>query len=162
MTRSELPAHWRFAAGQALAGLRELVCAFDFARLADGHTYAGLEPSSLEAVIDGFLGEPEGVIFGGDRAELQRLRQLLVEYIVPAHEQGLAEGRRRWREGDHVYGSLPTDELHRLALELAPVDDKQRGWFAEGFCFAYSFEELESLRSEMSAEQGAAADRRRE
>ncbi len=161
MPGSSLPAHWRFAAGQAFAGLRELVRAFDFLRLANGHTYAGMEPGSLLAVIDGFLAEPEDIVFTGDRTELQRLRQELIEIVTPAHERGLAEGRRRWREGERVYGSLPTAALHQLALESAPADLMQRGWFAEGFCFAYSYEELESLRSDTNAEQGAAADRGR-
>jgi hypothetical protein len=31
-------------------------------------------------------------------------------------------------------------------LELAPADELVRGWFAEGFCYAYSHEEMESLR----------------
>jgi hypothetical protein len=152
MTASELPTHWRFAVGQAFAGLRRLVRAFDFPRLANGHTYAGLKRDLLLAVIDGFLAEPEGVVLGGDRAELQRLRQLVVGAVVPAHEQGLAAGRKRWREGDRVYGSLSTDELHRLALQSAPAEDMLRGWFAEGFCFAYSFEVRESLRSKANAE----------
>ncbi len=97
-------------------------------------------------VIDGFLGEPDGVLFGGDRTNLNELRKLLVEQIEPAHRQGLEAGRRRWHDGDRVYGSLSTDDLHRLALELAPSDEMLRGWFAEGFSFAYSFEEMESLR----------------
>jgi hypothetical protein len=143
---SELPIHWRFAAGRAFAGLRELVWSFDFARLAAGQTYAGLDPEHLVAVIDGFLAEPAGVVFGGDRADLHQLRQALVGRVVPAHREGLAEGARRWHAGDRVYAALPTDELHRLALGLAPADDMLRGWFAEGFCFAYSAAELESLR----------------
>jgi hypothetical protein len=49
-----------------------------------------------------------------------------------------------------VYGSLETKELHRLALDSAPNNEMLRGWFAEGFCYAYSFEEMESLRSEAS------------
>jgi hypothetical protein len=147
MTDSALPVHWRFASGQAFASLRELVCAFDFLRLADGHTYAEVDPAYLIEVIDGFLGEPDGVVFGGDRAELERLRQLLVERIQPAHQQGLVGGRRRWHEGDRIYGSLSTEELHQCALESAPDDEMLRGWFAEGFCFAYAFEELDSLRS---------------
>jgi hypothetical protein len=162
MESSALPAHWRFAAGQAFAGLRELVCTFDFLRLANGHTYVGVEPGYLLAVIDGFLAEPEDIVLGGNRAELQRLRQLLIEVVMPAHERGLAEGRQRWREGERVYGSLQTAALHQLALESAPADPMQRGWFAEGFCFAYSYEELESLRSETNAEPGSAADRPRE
>jgi hypothetical protein len=148
MADSELTAHWRFAAGHAFAGLRDLVHSFDFLRLANGHTYAGLEPDHLMEVIDGFLAEPEGVIFGGDRAELQRLRTMLTDRVRPVHQQGLAAGRRRWHEGDRVYGSLPTEELHRLAMRSAPDDETLRGWFAEGFCFAYSFEEIESLRGE--------------
>ena len=156
MTPSDLPTHWRFAVGQAFAGLQGLVHAFDFPRLAGGHTYAGVKPDLLLAVIDGFLAEPEGVVFGGDRAELRRLRRLVIEAVAPAYEQGLAAGRTRWREGDGVYGSLPTDELHRLALRLAPADHMLRGWFAEGFCFAYSFEEMESLRGKANAEPSAA------
>lgn len=157
MRGSELPAHWRFAAGQAFAGLRELVRGFDFLRLANGHVYVGLEPVYLVAVIDGFLGELEGIVFDGDRKELLRLRQLLIQVATPAHERGLAEGRRRWREGKRVYGSLATEALHRLALESAPADERQRGWFAEGFCFAYSLEEMESLRTHVTAEKDAAA-----
>lgn len=152
MPDSPLPMHWRFAAGQAFAGLRELVCSFDFLRLADGHTYVGIEPGHLIEVIDGFLGEPEGMVFGGNRAELQRLRQSLAERIEPAHRQGLEAGRRRWLEDSRVYGSLPTAELHQLALRSAPDDDMLRGWFAEGFCFSYSHEEVESLRNR--AERG--------
>ena len=119
---------------------------FNFLRDANGHTYAGIEPGYLLQVIDGFLGEPDGFVFGGDRANLNELRKLLVEQIQPAHRQGLEAGRCRWHDGNRVYGSLPTEELHRLALELAPNDEMLRGWFAEGFCFAYSFEEMESLR----------------
>ena len=122
------------------------MCSFDFLRLANGHTYAGIEPDYIVKVIDGFLGEPDGVVFGGDRANLNELRKMLVEQIQPAHRQGLKAGRRRWHDGDRVYGSLSTKELHRLALELASGDEMLRGWFAEGFCFAYSFAELESLR----------------
>ena len=33
-------------------------------------------------------------------------------------------------------------------MQAAPNDEMLRGWFAEGFCFAYSFEEMESVRSE--------------
>jgi hypothetical protein len=146
MSESRLPVHWRFAAGQAFARLRELVFSFDFLRLADGHTYVAIEPGYLVEVIDGFLGEPDGVVFGGDRTTLQQLRQLLVERIQPAHEQGRAAGHGHWHDGDHVYGAISTEELHRLALELAPADQMLRGWFAEGFCFAYSFQEMESLR----------------
>jgi hypothetical protein len=146
MNDSELPVHWRFACGQAFAGLRELVRSFDFLHLANGHTYAGIEPTYLLQVIDGFLGEPDGVAFGGDRANLNDLRKLLVEKIEPAHRQGLEAGRRRWHDGDRVYGSLSTEDLHRLALGSGPSDEMLRGWFAEGFCFAYSFEEMESLR----------------
>lgn len=152
MTRVELPMHWQFAVGQAFAGLRELVRAFDFVRFVNGHTYAGIEPQCLVAVIDGFLGEPDGVVFGGDQSELQLLRQLLIESVVPAYQQGLAEGRRRWQQGDRVYGSLPTEKLHRIALELAPVDAALRGWFAEGFCYAYSIEKLESLCCKLRAD----------
>jgi hypothetical protein len=122
------------------------VRSFDFLRLANGHTYAGIEPQYLVKVIDGFLGEPDGVVFGGDRAKLNELRTVLVEQIEPAHRQGLEAGRCCWHDSDRVYGSLSTAELHRLALELAPGDEMLRGWFAEGFCFAYSFEEMESLR----------------
>jgi hypothetical protein len=147
MTDSALPVHWRFAAGQAFAGLRDLVRSVNFLRLANHHTYAGIEPGYLIEVIDGFLAEPEGVVFGGDRAELQRLRQVLVERIQPAYQEGLLAGRKHWHEGDRVYGSLATEELHQLALRPAPDDEMLRGWFAEGFCFAYSFEEMESLRS---------------
>jgi hypothetical protein len=136
MTDSALPIHWRFASGQAFAGLRGMVRSFDFLRLADGHTYVGAKPAYLIDVIDGFLGEPEDVVFGGDRAELQRLRQMLVEQIQPAHEDGLAAGRRRWQEGNRVYGGLRIEELHDLALRSAPDDQVLRGWFAEGFCFA--------------------------
>jgi hypothetical protein len=150
MNDLELPVHWRFASGRAFAGLRELVQSFDFLRLANGHTYAGTEPGYLVKVIDGFLGEPEAIVFGGDRTNLHELRKLLVEQIQPAHEKGLGAGRRRWHEGDRVYGSLSTEELHRLALEMAPADEMLRGWFAEGFCFAYSLAEMESLRSETS------------
>jgi hypothetical protein len=147
MNDSELPVHWRFAAGQAFAGLRELVRSFDFLRLANGHTYAGIEPGYLVEVIDGFLGEPDGVVFGGDRINLQDLRKLLVEKIQPGHRLGLEAGRRHWQEGDRAYGKLSTDELHQVALDFAPADEMLRGWFAEGFCFAYCFEEMESLRS---------------
>ena len=146
MNDSELPLHWRFASGQAFAALRELVRSFDFLRLANGHTYAGIEPAYLLHVIDGFLGEPHGVVFGGDRANLNELRKLLVEHIESAHRQGLEAGRHRWHDGDRVYGSLSTEDLHRLALASGPSDEMLRGWFAEGFCFAYSFEEMESLR----------------
>lgn len=146
MHDSELPVHWRFASGQAFAGLQQLVRSFDFPRSANGHTYAGIEPGYLVQVIDGFLGEPDGVVFGGDRANLNELRKLLVEQIGPAHQQGLEAGRRRWHEGERVYGSLATEELHRLAIELAPSNEMLRGWFAEGFCFAYSYEEMESPR----------------
>ena len=72
---SEIPVHWRFASGQAFAGLRELVRSFDFLRLADGHTYAGIEHAYLVQVIDGFLGEPDDVVFGGDRANLNEPAQ---------------------------------------------------------------------------------------
>jgi hypothetical protein len=132
----------RFALGQAFAGLRELVRSFDFLRDANGYTYAGIEPGYLVEVIDGFLGEPESVVFGGDRATLNELRKLLVEQIQTAHRQGLEAGRRRWHDSDRIYGLLSTEELHRLALESAPSDKMLRGWFAEGFCLAYSFEEL--------------------
>jgi len=145
MNESELPVHWRFASGQAFAGLSELVRSFDFLRSANGHTYAGIEPASLVDVIDGFLAEPENVVFAGDRSKLKELRKALVEQIHPAHAQGLEAGRRRWNHGDRVYGSLSTEHLHRIALELAPGDEMLRGWFAEGFCFAYSLEEMESL-----------------
>jgi hypothetical protein len=148
MTDWALPVHWRFAAAQAIAGLRELVHSFDFLRLANDHAYTGIEPGHLIEVVDGFLAEPEGVIFGGDRTELRRLRKALAERILPAYRQGLAAGRGRWHEGDRVYGSLPTGELHRLALRSAPDDGSLRGWFAEGFCFAYSSEEMVSLGSE--------------
>jgi hypothetical protein len=148
MNGPDLPIHWQFASGQAFAGLRGLVCAFDFLRDANGHTYVGIEPGYLIDVIDGFLGEPDAVVFGGDRSTLQDLRKLLIEKVQPAHRDGLEAGRRRWHEGNRAYGSLSTEELHRLALELAPADDMLRGWFAEGFCFAYSFEEMESLRSQ--------------
>jgi len=147
MNDSELPVHWRFASGQAFAGLRGLVRAFDFLRSANGHTYAGVEPACLVQVIDGFLGEPDGVVLGGDRANLNEWRKLLVEEIQPAHRQGLEAGRHYWHEGDRIFGSLSTEELQRLALELAPSDEMLRGWFAEGFCLAYSIEEMESLRS---------------
>ncbi len=150
MNDSVLPVHWRFASGQAFARLRELVRSFDFLRLANGHTYNGIEPAYLVEVIDGFLGEPDGVVFGGDRANLYELRKALVEQIQPVHRQGLEAGRRRWHDGDRVYGSLSTEQLHRLALELAPGDEMLRGWFAEAFCFAYSLEEMKSLRGRSS------------
>jgi hypothetical protein len=153
MADSGLPVHWRFAAGQAFVGLRDLVRFFDFLCLANGHTCASIEPGYLMEVIDGFLAEPEGVILGDDRAELQRLRIMLTDRIQPVHRQGLAAGRRRWHEGDRVHGSLPTEELHRLAMRSAPDDEMLRGWFAEGFCFAYSFEEMESLRGEAGPRQ---------
>ncbi len=146
MNDSVLPVHWRFASGRAFAGLRELVRSFDFLRFANGHTYADIEPAYLVEVIDGFLSEPDGVVFGGDRVSLNKLRKALVEQIQPVYRQGLEAGRRRWHDGDRVYGSLSTEQLHRLALELAPVDEMLRGWFAEGFCFAYSLEEMKSLR----------------
>jgi hypothetical protein len=148
MADTALPVHWRFAAGQAIAGLRELVHSFDFLRLADGHTYTGIEPSFLVEVVDGLLAEPEGVVFASDRADLQRLRQSLAQRIEPAHRQGLAAGRKRWHEADRVFGSMPIEDLHRLAMRSAPDDEMLRGWFAEGFCFAYSLEEMESLRNE--------------
>jgi hypothetical protein len=151
MNDSELPVHWRFASGQAFAGLRELVRSFDFLRVANGHTYAGIEPGYLVEVIDGLLAEPEGVVFGGDRANLNELRKVLVKQIQPVHRQGLEAGRHRWYDGNRVYGSLSTEALHRLALELAPGEELLRGWFAEGFCFAYSFEEMASLRSRSSS-----------
>jgi hypothetical protein len=131
--------------------LRDNRRSFDFLRRADGHTYAGVEPGHLIEVIDGFLGEPKGVVPGGNRAELRRLRKTLIEQIQPAHRQGLAAGRRRRHEGDGAHGSLPTEELHQLALRSAPDDDMLRGWFAEGFCYAYSLGEMESLRSEAGA-----------
>jgi hypothetical protein len=46
MNDSELPVHWRFGSGQAFAGLRELVRAFDFLRKANGRRYAGIEPDA--------------------------------------------------------------------------------------------------------------------
>jgi hypothetical protein len=127
MNDSELPVHWRFASGQAFAGLRELVRSFDFLRLTNGHTYAGIEPGYLVEVIDGFLGEPDDIVFGGDWANLNEQRKVLVEQIQPAHRQGLETGRRRWHDGNRVYGSLSTEELHQLALELAPGDEMLRG-----------------------------------
>ena len=145
MADSTLPVHWQFAAGRAFATLHEFVHAFDFGRLANGHTYAGIQPRYLVEVIDGFLREPDGTLFGGDRKNLQQLRTLLVEQIQQSHEQGLAAGRRHWRESERVYGRLTTAALHELALRSAPEDAMLRGWFAEGFCYAHSFEEMESL-----------------
>jgi hypothetical protein len=111
MNDSELPVHWRFAAGQAFAGLRELVRSFDFLRLATGHTYVGIEPGYLVDVIDRFLGEPAGVVYGGDRASLNELGRVLVEQIQPAHRQGLEVGRRRWRDGDRVCRFRPRSSI---------------------------------------------------
>jgi hypothetical protein len=150
MVTSDLPVHWGFAQAQAFAGLEALVYSFDFPRHAGRHTYAGLRPDFLLAVIDGFLAEGVGVVFGGDRERLRRLREVVVERVQPAFEEGLAEGSRRWREGERVYGALPPDELHRLALGSAPDDPMKHGWFAEGFCVAYSSEEMESLRDQPS------------
>jgi hypothetical protein len=146
MTNSTLAVHWRFALGQALAGLRDLVHAFDFVQSAKGHTYADIKPDYLIEVIDGFLGEPDGVLFGGDRTNLQQLQSLLLGRIKPAHEHGLEAGRRCWHDGAKAFGSLTTEALHEVALRFAPDDPALRGWFAEGFCFAYSFEEMASLK----------------
>ncbi len=148
MSKTEIASHWQFAAGQALARLRELVRSFDFLRLADGHTYTEFEPAHPLEVIDGFLGEPDGVVFGGGRRELQQLRQVLVDRIQPAYQEGLIAGRQRWQDVDQFFGSIDTEELHRLALQSAPPDDMLSGWFAEGFCRGYAALEFESLRSD--------------
>jgi hypothetical protein len=121
----------------------------DFLRLADGHTFVDITPAYLIQVIDGFLGEEEEVVFGGDRAELRRQRQVLVGQIGPAYEQGAAAGRRSWQQGPRVFGVLSVEELHHLALQLAPPEEMVRGCFAEGFCYSYAIEELESLREEL-------------
>lgn len=145
MSDLQLPVHWQFAAGRAFAELRDLVCSFDFLRLANEQTYSGIKPSYLIEVIDGFLGEFDALSFGGERTTLQQLWQLLVNDIQPTYARGLIAGRECWKAGDQIYGFLEPDELHRLALSLAPADDWLKGWFAEGFCLAYACEEMESL-----------------
>jgi hypothetical protein len=147
MRDSELPVHFRFAFGQAFLSLGELVRSFDFLRLTNGHTYVGIEPDYLVKVIDGFLGEPAGVLYQGEIANLNKLRKSLVEQIQPAYREGLEAGRRNWHDGDGVYGSLSTESLHQRALQLAPESEMLRGWFAEAFCFAFSIEQMESLRA---------------
>jgi hypothetical protein len=149
MADSALSVHWRFAAGQAFAGLLDLVCSFDFLRLT----------------------EPEGVVFAGDRAELQRLRKTLAERIQPAHREGLAAGGAGTRvitstarcQGRNCIGwpcgrllmtrccgaGSPRDSASPIRLRRWNHNDEMlRGWFAEGFCVAYSFEKMESRRSE--------------
>jgi hypothetical protein len=138
----ELPVHWGFAFGQAVAGLRELVQAFNFTKLADGHTYVGVEPRHLVEVIDGFLAEKIIGAFGGNVTELGKLRKALVEQIAPTFENGVEAGKRRWEAGNCVCGEIEMEDLHRLALQLGPADPRLNGWFAEGFCVAYSHAEL--------------------
>jgi hypothetical protein len=145
-TMNDLRSHWQFAFGQAVSGLRELVCSFDFAKLADRHTYVGIRPDYLVEVIDGFLGESFISQFGGSRTELENIRQILVKKIIPAFESGLESGKSRWKTGNRVYGEIDTKQLHDLASQLGPADAALNGWFAEGFCFAYSYAELESMR----------------
>jgi hypothetical protein len=123
-----------------------LIHEFNFTKLADGHTYVGAEPVYLVKVIDGFLAEDFIVAFGGCKTELKNLRNILVEQILPAFEDGVATGKRRWETGSRIYGEIATEDLHRLAISLGPADRKLSGWFAEGFCVAYSYAEGESLR----------------
>ena len=130
-----LPAHWSFAAAQAIAALRKLVESFEFASLAGGHPYAAIDPDHLLEVFDGFLMEPAGMLFGGDRAELERLRGVFVGRCRPAYDAGHAAGLQEWRAGNQ---NLPPADLHQRAQNLAPDAPAARGWFAQGFCFAYA------------------------
>ncbi len=44
-------------------------------------------------------------------------------------------------------------------MRSAPDDEMLRGWFAEGYCFAYSRDEMESLRSESTPGRGTTQSR---
>lgn len=143
----ELPIHWRFASAQAFTSLRELVQSFDFRKFAGKATYVGLPPSYLIDVIDGFLSENGNVVWGGNRAELLTLRQELMERIVPTYELGADAGKKRWEAGDRTLETGGVEQLHALSLQLGPADPLLSGWFAEGFCVAYSSAWLESQRA---------------
>lgn len=147
MTSPPLQAHWRFALTHALIGLRSDIRSFDFAQIAvSRQTFTGASPSYLLEVIDGFLGEPELTLLGGERADLVRLRILLVEQVQPAFEEGKLEGRRTWQVGVRFPEMTWVEGLHELAFQRAPLDSIRRGWFVEGFCTAYSALWMESLR----------------
>ena len=146
MNNMQLPVHWRFAAHEAARRLRELVCSFDFVRLASGQTYSGITPEYLTEVIDGFLADPTATpYFAEDQKTLIYLRQRLAASVEPTYRRGLDRGREYWANSPQVYGSLSTEELQHLAMSFEVDEESSNNWFAEGFCRAYANSEMESL-----------------
>ena len=143
---SELPVHWRFAAGNAFRALETQIREFDFARYADGHTFSGLKPQNYIEIIDGFLAEDSTVVPGGSRRALEDLRKLLVHHILDAFNVGWHMAIEAWNDSDRKYASITTPDLHSMAREMSPFGATKREWFIEGFCQSWAQVEMESLR----------------
>lgn len=143
---SELSAHWRFAASSAFRALDVQIREFEFARYADGHTFAGFDPQEYLEIIDGFLSEDSTVVPTGNRRALEGLRKLLVHHVIDAFQLGWQMAVQTWQETDRQDESLNTADLHALARKLSPFGSLKREWFIEGFSQSWAKTELESLR----------------
>ena len=143
---TSLPAHWRFAAGNAFQTLETQVRDFNFARYSNGHTYSGLKPNEYIEIIDGFLSEDATVVPGGNRRALEELRKLLVHHIVAAFDVGWHTAIDNWNDGQREYGALPTPELHIMARDKSPFSGVKQEWFIEGYCQSWAQSELKSLK----------------
>jgi hypothetical protein len=144
--KTELPAHWRFAAGSAFRALEAQVREFDFAKYSNGHTYSGLKPQEYIEIVDGFLSEDAVVVPAGNRRALEELRKFIVHHIAAAFDVGWHTAIENWNDGETEYASLPTLQLQRMARSKSPFSGVKQEWFVEGYCQSWAQSELESLR----------------
>jgi len=142
---SKLDAHWRFAAGNAFGALETQIRDFNFARIADGHTYSGLSPQKYSEIIDGFLKEDSTVVPGGNRRALEALKTLLVP-MCEAFDTGWGMAKESWNSENGSSGSVATPSLHAMAYETSPFTDLEREWFVEGYCQSWAQLEFDSLK----------------
>jgi hypothetical protein len=142
--------HWQYAAAATLARLEEITYSFDFKREAGSANCVGITPQFFVEIIDGFLTEGEDVVPQGNRRDLIESRHFLTSRVQQAFDEGLAAGKAAYEGSPKLHDSWDTELIRNLAAGAAPADDKLRGWFMEGFCYAWTLANLENVKKQHS------------
>jgi hypothetical protein len=146
--------HWQFAAATAFARIGGLTRSFDFEREVVRANYVGITPGYIVEIIDGFLDEPDGVIFQGNRRDLVECRKLLISSIQAAFDSGLTAGDAAFRNSGDLRDCWKSNQLHDLAGKAAPDERSIRGWFMEGFCYGWTSAGMEYVAESIEKEHG--------
>jgi hypothetical protein len=156
MSEATLPIHIRFAIGEAMYGLEQLIKHFDFRSAVFHHAYSGIpEPNELFQIIDGFLTEGPALIPGGSRNQLIGLRQIVFDTIKPAYEAGWKTASVYWETSKPKYGETAIERVQEMAFEKAMDGSIETNWFVEGYCRAWAMKEMEAVTTEANPASGA-------